>query len=55
MDLFGRAIESELNNLKKGKTEKEETFNRRKHTLFLKLIGQESQIKFASPAITSTK
>lgn len=47
--MFGKIVEGELNEIKKGRHEKDETFNRRKHQRFLALLGQEHLIKFASP------
>lgn len=49
VDMFGKIVEGELNEIKKGRHEKDETFNRRKHQRFLALLGQEHLIKFASP------
>jgi hypothetical protein len=49
---FGTYVEGELKALKKGKKEKDETFAARQQRLFLKLIGQSEQIKFAAPIAT---
>lgn len=49
---FGSAIESELNDMKQGKTEKPEAFSRRKQVAFLQFLEAEDEIKFASPIAT---
>lgn len=49
---FGEAIEVELNSLKKGKSENDEAFNRRRRQLFLKLIEAPDEQRFSSPTPT---
>ena len=50
--MFGNHVEAELAGLKRGKKEKDETYNQRKQRLFLKLIGMKEAIKYASPVAT---
>lgn len=50
VDMFGSTVESELNGMKRGKTESEKSFEAKKHNAFLRLMGQQPQ--FASPMAT---
>lgn len=51
---FGAAIEGELNEMKKAKGEKDETFARRKEAAFRRFIGVQKPDKqrFATPVAT---
>jgi hypothetical protein len=49
---FGSGIDSHLNGMKKGKTEKQETFEGRKHREFLRMLDMADEIKYASPVAT---
>lgn len=51
VDRFGRAIEAELDGMKKNRTEKAEAFAARKQRMFLRLLGQEASIKYAQPVV----
>jgi hypothetical protein len=50
--VFGLTIENDLAELKRGKHENEEFFARRRQQRFLSLLGEEQQMKFASPVAT---
>lgn len=52
VDWFGVRVESTLEGMKKGQHEKAETFASRKEREFLRLMGQEDQIKYANPVAT---
>lgn len=50
---FGKHVETELASIKQTKNEKSERYEARKHREFLRLLGAQDQIQYASPVATT--